>query len=105
MSPELPDPKTLAGEWAVAEQGFTQSCALKFTMRPFGNGHAVESDAQCLRPLRLDTAALWRVAPDGIALAGENGRTIAFFSREGARYVLRRADCPPLLLTRGVMTL
>ncbi len=101
MSPEMPDAKTLAGDWAVAEQGSSQSCAVTFTLRPLGNGHAVESDGQCLRALRLDGAVLWRVAPDGIALASESGRTIAFFSREGARYVLRRADCPSLLLTRG----
>ena len=101
MSPVLPDPKTLTGEWAIAEQGTTQSCAVSFTLRPVENGYAVETDGQCLDALRLDGIALWRVAPDGIGLASESGRTIAFFSREGAGYVLRRADCPPLLLTRG----
>ena len=101
MSPEMPDAKTLAGDWAVAEQGASQSCAVKFSLHPRRNGHAVKADRQCLGALRLDGVVLWRVAPDGIALASESGRTIAFFSREGARYVLRRADCPSLLLTRG----
>lgn len=100
-SPVLPEPRTLTGDWAVAEQGSAQSCALKFTLRPIGNGHAVEGDGRCLGALRLDSAALWRVAPDGIALASASGRTLGFFSREGSRYVLRRAGCPSLLLTRG----
>jgi hypothetical protein len=101
MSPVLPDPKTLTGEWVLAEEGSAQSCPVKFTLRPLGNGRAVETDVRCLRALRLNSVLLWRVAPDGIALASEAGRTIAFFSREGARYVLRRADCPSLRLTRG----
>jgi hypothetical protein len=104
MSPVLPDAKTLTGEWFVAEEGSTQSCAVKFTLRPLGNGHAVETDAQCLGALRLNSVVLWRAAPDGIALASESGRTIAFFSREGAGYVLRRASCPSLLLARAATT-
>jgi hypothetical protein len=99
-SPVVPEPRTLTGNWAVAEQGSLHGCALKFTLRPVANGHAVEADGPCLRALRLDGVALWRAAPDGIALAGESGRTLAFFSREGPRYVLRRAGCRSLLLTR-----
>ena len=101
MSPELPDAKTLAGEWAVAQEGSAMSCAVTFTLRPLGNGHAVESDGQCMEALRLDSIALWRVAPDGIALASGSGRTVAFFSREGAAYVLRRPGCPSVALTRA----
>lgn len=103
MSPELPDAKTLAGDWTIAEQGSRQSCALKLTLRPLGNGHAVETYGQCLLALRLDEVGMWRVAPDGIALASDSGRTIGFFSRQGAGYVLRRDDCAPLLLTRGAI--
>lgn len=101
MSPELPDARTLAGDWTVSQQGSALSCAVKFTLRALGNGHAVETDAQCLQALRLDSVVMWRVAPDGIALASDSGSTIAFFSRQGATYVLRRSDCPSLLLTRG----
>jgi hypothetical protein len=101
MSPVLPDAKMLSGQWAVAEEGSTQSCPVTFTMRPVGNGHAVETDVRCLPGLRLNGAVAWRAAPDGIALASESGRTIAFFSREGANYALRRADRPSLLLIRG----
>jgi hypothetical protein len=99
-SPVLPEPRLLTGNWAVAGQGSLHSCALKFTLRPVGNGHAVEADGPCLRALRLDGVALWRAAPDGIAFASQSGRTLAFFSRDGPRYVLRRAGCPSLLLTR-----
>jgi hypothetical protein len=99
-SPVLLDVKTLIGKWAVAEERAARSCPVNFTSRPVGNGHAVEFDRQCLAALRLDTVVSWRVAPDGIGLASESGRTIAFFSRERARYVLRRAGCTSLLLTR-----
>ena len=101
MSPVLPDATTLAGEWAVAEDGSKQSCAVTFTLRPLGNGHAVETDGRCLEALRLNSIVLWRVTPDGIALASESGRTIAFFSREGAGYVLRRTACPSLRLAKS----
>jgi hypothetical protein len=104
MSPVLPEAKSLTGEWAVAEEGSTQSCAVKLTLRPVGNGHAVETNAQCLGALRVNNVVLWRAAPDGIALASESGRTIAFFSREGAGYVLRRQGRPSLTLTRGATT-
>jgi hypothetical protein len=50
--------------------------------------------------LQLEAAVRWRVASDGIALANESGRTIAFFSLERARYVLRRTGYPSVTLTR-----
>ena len=99
-SPPLPDAKALSGKWALAEQGSGQSCTLEFTLRPVENGHAIESGSKCLSELRLGGAVSWRPAPDGIAIASASGRTLAFFFRKGAAYVLRREGCLPLRLTK-----
>ena len=100
MSPVLPEPKMLAGQWVVSEQGSGASCSLVLTLRPAGNGHAAEHDGKCLGGLRLAGVALWRTAPDGIGLADASGRTVAFFSRGDGAYVLRRPKCAPLVLSR-----
>lgn len=97
--PILPEPEQLAGRWVVAEQGSQLRCALDLTTRPIGRGHVAITDPQCLARLRLADVAAWRPAPDGIALAASDGRTVAFFARRAGKcHVLRRTGQADLTL-------
>src|SRR5687768_6403305 len=100
MAPLLPEPDTLAGSWAVKEQGSGTICPLKLTPRPWKNGFSAEHDGECFAALRLAGVTIWRPASDGIALADATGRTLAFFSRERDGYVVRRPDGSSLVLTK-----
>lgn len=101
MSPILPDAKSLAGGWSVKQQGAGSACNVELTLRPLGKGHVAAHDGRCLGGLNLAAVAMWRAAPDGIALAESSGKTAAFFSREGSLYVSRRAGWPVLILSRN----
>ena len=97
--PPLPEASDLTGRWSVEEPG-GHRCALVFHAEKAGDDHRLEADAGCLQALGLPGVAAWRPAPDGIALADTERRTVAFFSTEAVRrYVARRRDGRTLVLT------
>lgn len=101
MSPVLPEPPALAGQWLLTEEGTGTACRIEFTLSPIGNAHAARSEPQCLAALGLNGVTAWRPASDGIALAAADGLTVGFFSKDrGGVHVLSRTGRGDLVLRR-----
>ncbi|MET0294137.1 MAG: AprI/Inh family metalloprotease inhibitor [Phenylobacterium sp.] len=68
-SPALADPKRIAGDWSLVHAA--GSCALRLTGKASAQGYRVQPRAACAAPV-----AQWRPVPEGLELAGSDGRTL-----------------------------
>jgi hypothetical protein len=75
----MSEPGELAGQWVIATAA--GSCAVVFaaTRVESANAWKIEDPSGCLQAL-VPGAVGWRPTPDGVAIAGDDRRTLALFA-------------------------
>jgi hypothetical protein len=73
------EPQELAGRWEIATPAGACTVVFAATRMESANGWAIEDATACLKAL-VPGAVVWRPTPDGVALAGDDRRTLALFA-------------------------
>ena len=78
LSPALPRPEALVGEWTLTAAGGA-SCRLRLTARGVEQGYRASPLGRC--PVDVTQ---WRPVPDGVELAGGDGLTLILLEPAGS---------------------
>lgn len=82
----LPNAQSLSGRWIVSDG--KRLCLVVLQSNELADIDAYEMviGTRCDKSIFSAPPAAWRPAPDGIALVGNAGETLMFFSKEGEEY-------------------